>query len=182
MVYTVHRLATPSLALYKPPLNLVLGGMKIGEPNKYALRLKHSNGYEVVLAGTIRPNFHAPDTRDCPKLYVISEGQDIHYVGVTNQPMSNRINNGLKASGIKGYHGYKWRKLKGTLNLRVWSFKRAMNPCFRKQIETIEAEFAYLVRSELGNWPLSQNEIHFHQSNNDHRTAAKKMLKQCISR
>ena len=28
MVYTVHRLATPSLAPYKPPLNLVLGGMR----------------------------------------------------------------------------------------------------------------------------------------------------------
>ena len=28
MVYTVLRLATPSLALYKPPLNLVLGGVE----------------------------------------------------------------------------------------------------------------------------------------------------------
>jgi len=46
-------------------------------------------------------------------------------------------------------------------------------------LETIEAEFAYLVRKTSGNWPLSQTEIHFYSPEKIHTEAAKKMMRQC---
>ncbi|MDH3857254.1 MAG: hypothetical protein OEV07_04620 [Gammaproteobacteria bacterium] len=96
--------------------------MKLDLPNKYQLSLKPPRSYQVFLNGTKRKGFHAPDTKVCPKLYVVLSGRDIHYVGITNRPMSARINYGLKARGKSGYHGYHWKNLKGGLNILVWAF------------------------------------------------------------
>lgn len=153
--------------------------MKIATPNKYRMAIKPKNSYEVVLDGEERSGFHQPETMVCPKLYVITEGSIIHYVGITNRPMSARINYGLKATGVKGYHGYKWKKAKGDLQLLVWAFPKNSGKQFMREIETIEAEFAYLVRNKTGNWPISQNEIHFYLSTEKHRVASVKMLSDC---
>lgn len=153
--------------------------MKIETPHKYRLVIKTKNAYEVVLDGEERNGFRSPDTKVCPKLYVITQGSKIHYVGITNRPMSARINYGLKAKGTNGYHGYKWKTAKGNLELFVWSFPKSSGKKFIREIETVEAEFAYLVRNKTGNWPISQNEIHFYTSTEQHRKASVKMLSYC---
>jgi hypothetical protein len=43
------------------------------------------------------------------------------------------------------------------------------NPC--RDIETVEAEVVFLIRSK-GQWPLFQTEIHFHESSEQHRMIA----------
>lgn len=153
--------------------------MKINLPSKYQLFLKPRKSYEACLEGVPRKGFHAPDTKVCPKIYVVMKGRDIHYVGITNRPMSARINYGLKAKGTKGYHGYQWKNIKRALTLLVWAFPRNSGKKFMREIETIEAEFAYLVRSISGNWPLSQTEIHFYSPRKKHIDAASEMMKQC---
>lgn len=153
--------------------------MKIETPHKYKLLVKPKSTYEVVLDGEERSGFRAPDTKVCPKLYVIAQGLNIHYVGITNRPMSARINYGLKAKGANGYHGYKWKTAKGDLELFVWCFPKSSGKKFMREIETVEAEFAYLVRYKTGNWPISQNEIHFYTSTEKHRKASVKILSYC---
>ena len=153
--------------------------MKIESPNKYRLVIKPKNTYEVVLHDQKQTGFHQPETKVCPKLYVIAEGKSIHYVGITNRPMSARINYGLKATGVRGYHGYKWKNIKGDLQLFVWAFPKESGKNFMLELEKIEAEFAYLVRNKTGNWPISQNEIHFYLSTEQHRAASVKMLSDC---
>jgi hypothetical protein len=153
--------------------------MNLPEPQIFELQLKPTSSYEVVLKGASRPGFSKPATLVCPKLYVITQSQDIHYVGVTNRPMSSRINLGLKAKGIGGYHGYKWKGIKLPLRLRVWSFPDKTNKAFLRELETVEAEFAFLVRKDTGQWPLSQTEIHFYQATPAHLATVVAMKGQC---
>jgi hypothetical protein len=110
----------------------------------------------------------------------VTRKNDIHYVGVTNQPMSARINSGLKARGKKGYYGYKWKDIKEPLRLLVWAFP-TKGVLFLRALETVEAEFAFLVRKETGNWPLSQTEIHFFKASNAQLAAVAAMMKQCAA-
>lgn len=153
--------------------------MKLPEPQTYALQLKPKSSYEVRLHKALRAGFVKPDTRACPKLYVVTQGSDIHYVGITNRPMSSRINAGLKAKGKHGYHGYKWKGIKKPLRLLVWSFPEKSGKPFLRELETVEAEFAFLVRKDTGKWPLSQTEIHFYQASDAHLAVVALMLKHC---
>jgi hypothetical protein len=155
--------------------------MDLNTPNEYRLTLKPHHSYEVCLSNSPRTRFHAPDTKVCPKLYVIMKNRDIHYVGITNRPMSARINFGLKANGNRGYHGYQWKNLDGDLRLLVWSFYRNRGKKFMRKIETIEAEFAFLVRNCTGRWPLSQTEIHFYTPEIIHIDAAQQMMRECLA-
>jgi hypothetical protein len=47
------------------------------------------------------------------------------------------------------------------------------NPCL--DIETIEAEVVFLIRA-AGQWPTHQTEIHFHESNEEHRAIAHSIM------
>lgn len=59
--------------------------------------------------------------------------------------------------------------------LHVWCHDDATdNACL--DIETVEAEVVFLIRS-AGQWPLFQTEIHFHESNEEHRRIAKEIGK-----
>ncbi|MBT3933317.1 MAG: hypothetical protein HOF35_03565 [Bacteroidetes bacterium] len=46
--------------------------------------------------------------------------------------------------------------------------------------EAIEAEVAYFCRDISGHWPMYQQEIHFHQSNEMHRKLAKKIYEWAV--
>lgn len=154
--------------------------MKLPKPQVFALQLRAASRYSVVLEGVSREGFSKPATLVCPKLYVVTQQRDIHYVGVTNRPMSARLNLGLKAKGKGGYHGYKWKMLTMPLCLTVWSFPDKRGKDFLRELETIEAEFAFLVRKETGQWPRSQTEIHFYQATTAQLQAVAAMMAHCV--
>jgi hypothetical protein len=104
---------------------------------------------------------------------------EIHYVGVTNQPMSSRINFGLKARGKGGYHGYKWKNIRGPFKLIVYSFPDQNVAQFLLELETVEAELVFHVRKETRKWPISQTEIHFHQPTRAHLAAVQNVFALC---
>ena len=101
-----------------------------------------------------------------------SRGLKILYVGVTVQSISSRLRIGMKATGKGGYHGYMWREKNDTLRLYIW-WSKELKP---KDMESIEAEVAYLYRKETGRRPADQSEIHFHETNRYHRESAKAII------
>jgi len=109
-------------------------------------------------------NFVAPSTKPGPKLYCVVDNEgNIHYIGQTKRSLAARMRSGFSPKSGSGYHGYKWRHNDGLYKLIVWFMS------LEDHIETVEAEIVYLIRDRLGNWPLSQNEIHFFQSNQEQR-------------
>jgi hypothetical protein len=153
--------------------------MKLPTPQVFSLQLKRRSTYAVTLDGGPRSGFTTPATLICPKIYVVTESKGIHYVGVTNRPMASRLNSGLKARGKGGYHGYRWKIQTKPLVLTVWSFTDRDGKDFIRELETVEAEFAYLVRKSTGQWPLSQTEIHFYKATTAHLKAVAAMLAHC---
>jgi|SRR5436190_16125796 len=117
--------------------------------------------YLDILSGISLKAFHSRLTTKIPKLYILKEGNEYLYVGVTAQSITSRIRYGLKANGKAGYHGYKW-KTKERVQLFVWRFEDLK----MHEVENIEAELVYIIRQRTGKWPLHQNEIHF---NNDYQ-------------
>jgi len=142
------------------------------EPQNYWIKLLDGGSYRLSTdSGTCK--FSKPATlRGTAKLYTLSNSGSLIYVGIAQQPMSARLNYGLKAKGKAGYHGYKWKHLKQRLRLSIWTIKKygSSNPI--KELETVEAEVAFLCRQRSGRWPLYQHEIHFHTSKESHRRAA----------
>lgn len=123
-------------------------------------------------SNTILKTFHKRlIKKGIPKIYVIKDKDLFLYVGITIQSLSSRFRYGLKADGEKGYHGYKW-KTKDSIELYVWCFESID----KDQIENIEAELAFLIRTRTGKWPLNQNEIHFNNNFDSGKEIAKKML------
>ena len=155
--------------------------MKLPVPQIYTLHLGARSTYEVVLNGADQTGFTKPATLTCPKLYVVMRQGEFHYVGVTNQSMSARINFGLKAKGKGGYHGYKWKGIRDPLKLFVWSFATERGKRFLRELETVEAEFAFLLRKTTGRWPLSQTEIHFFQATPAHLASVSEMFTLCTT-
>lgn len=110
-----------------------------------------------------------------PKLYVVAwRGQPV-YVGITNQAMRSRLRAGWTADGRTGYYGYAWRHHLKAATLFVWFHPRHRGKAAIRDLETIEAEVAYLVRKR-GQWPAFQTEIHFYPSRPPHRRAAKSVV------
>ena len=129
------------------------------------------------------------------KLYVVSCGGKPIYVGGTKQPFRRRLYYGLTAKGQKGYSGYLWRDHCRKVTIDIWNidldekedFKRmdcdpsmirADNKERKREIllETLEAEVVLQIRNKFGHWPKYQSEIHFHQSQDSHRVAAKTIV------
>ena len=147
--------------------------MKIKSRTRYKLILAGKGSYTVTHPNGSE-NFVAPDTKKHTKLYLVGIKSSLHYVGMTEQAMSARLNSGLKATGERGYYGYQWKnktKSEITLDVICWEGKGDL----KKSVEAIEAEIAYLCRKNTGMWPLSQTEIHFRPPTDKHKELAKKI-------
>jgi hypothetical protein len=63
----------------------------------------------------------------------------------------------------------------------VWAFPGESGKPFLRELETVEAEFAYLIREKTGQWPLSQTEIHFYQPTAAQLKAVARMVEHCTT-
>ncbi|MCS3418636.1 hypothetical protein M2399_003811 [Pseudomonas sp. BIGb0450] len=119
------------------------------------------------------PKFSGLATSNLPKLYAICVDDYSYpiYIGMTKQPIRNRLRLGWSANGNNGYHGYAWRKYFTTATLDLWCHTDPSAGNGSVDIETVEAELVYLIR-QAGQWPLFQTEIHFHRSSEVHRNVA----------
>ena len=107
-----------------------------------------------------------------PKLYVISHDHKPVYVGSANKGMDDRLR-----QGFRNRYTYAWRHhLAGTNpNVDVW-LQEGGDTDNLVFVKAVEAEVVFLIRQKTGQWPKYQTEIHFHQSNDEHREAAQKIV------
>ena len=138
--------------------------MSIASLNRYEIKVSKTNYKCVSVNGNTTEHFITPDTKaGTQKLYVLKNGNEIYYVGVTSLSMSSRLRIGYRAKGEHGYHGYKWIGKIPRAKLLVWCFTKS----YRSRAEAIEGELVYLVRNRTGKWPKYQMEIHFHPGVSD---------------
>lgn len=149
----------------------------VREFNRYEVQIADSACRCIEGNGRQIAHFVAPDTKSgIQKLYVVKDGKDICYVGITSQSMSSRLRIGFIDDGHYGYHGYKWKDKLKQAELLVWTF-----PDLAKDaVEAIEAELVYYIREKTGSWPKYQMEIHFHAASADERQTARLILDHCL--
>jgi hypothetical protein len=104
------------------------------------------------------------------KLYVVTNLDQVLYVGVTRTSFISRLRLGHMriANPLNGYHGYKW--LRGAhariLHLYLFNLESLMQQaptCAPKELaERLESELVFAIRAATGAWPMAQHEIHFH--------------------
>lgn len=105
------------------------------------------------------------------KIYLVSNGTEILYVGEAHTSIKERFRRSCTAFNFyiknnktrNGYKGYKWFMPKeplGDLNVHVFVFDESYDTN-RDFIEAIEGELVYLIRKNTNKWPEHQNEIHF---------------------
>ena len=152
--------------------------MRIVGPERYQLTFD-STTYAIV-CGKGTPKFSGLATQRKPKIYVVSVNGKLIYVGITRQSMRARFRLGFKAKGKSGYHGYAWRHKPEPAVLDIWCHEDAPAVKADLDMETVEAEVAFLARS-AGQWPEGQTEIHFHPSNDEHRELAKSIWRSVTS-
>lgn len=143
--------------------------MRISGPERY--RLSFTSTSFAVLCQKSTPKFSGIATSNKPKLYIVSVDEQPVYVGVTRQSLRNRLRLGWNADGKTGYYGYMWRHHLTDANIDVWCHEDAPDKNPSLDIETVEAEVVFLIRT-AGQWPLHQTEIHFHPSTLAHREIA----------
>ncbi len=108
------------------------------------------------------------------KIYIVSNGETILYVGETNTSMKTRFQrsstsyNFFKINKVTrgGYKGYKWLDPENNsirkLILHVVIFNSDYDSKEkRSEIEAIEGELVYEIKNKTSSWPTWQNEIHF---------------------
>lgn len=145
--------------------------------NRYQIKLSKSDYQCLAVNGEKISHFIAPDTKaGIKKLYVVKNGGEIYYVGITSQSISSRLRYGLKADGEHGYHGYKWKDKITQAELLIWSFPGST----QEHVEAIEAELVYFIRKKTDKWPKYQMEIHFHGASESERQIARAILDQCL--
>lgn len=132
--------------------------MKTYTPHIFELSIKNSNVINIFdfFKNKNIDRFSSPLTGNQFKIYALTDKNNIIYVGSTKSSIKNRIRYGLKMNGENGYHGYKWKNLP-IVRLFVWCF----DDYDKEKVESVEAEFVFLIRTKTGNWPTHQNEIHF---------------------
>jgi hypothetical protein len=147
--------------------------MKMLGPDRFGLTFDARAFTVLCPKGT--PRFSGFATSALPKLYIASADGWPIYVGITKQSIRNRLRMGWNADGQNGYHGYAWRHHHTEVALDVWCHADppVVNPTL--DIETVEAEVVFLIRS-AGQWPAFQTEIHFHPSTDIHRVAAAQIM------
>lgn len=144
-------------------------------PHRYSLILQETQSVHktmLILEDDKTRRFSTQLTKNkVPKIYVIKIKGEVVYIGYTSQSITTRLNSGLKANGKNGYHGYKWKNATNEMELLVFVFENVLTGIKAQDkelimfVEAIEAELVYKFRSQTGNWPKFQNEIHF--NNND---------------
>lgn len=143
--------------------------MNLRGPDRYNLTFD-ANAFAVLCAkGTA--HFSGIANWRKPKLYIVSVEDRPIYVGITRQPLRNRLRFGWKAAGDSGYYGYSWRHELTEADIDVWCHTDPSEENPDLDLETVEAEVVFLIRS-AGQWPAHQTEIHFHQLSAVHRAAA----------
>ena len=142
--------------------------MKLLGPCKYDIEFTNSEGITSIKINGAKVDFSKPVTGVGAKVYVVSVNQTPVYVGATTQAIKVRLNQGLKAK-----YGYKWKDL-GRATISVWMLEGAD----KMDMETVEGEVVFLIRQQCDKWPEYQNEIHFHESCDAHRAAARKIFNQ----
>lgn len=154
--------------------------MTLDDPSDFDLSL--TGGKYQLRSGEAPAKFSAPaTTRGIAKLYTLSTGSSLVYVGIAKQPMSSRLSYGFRANGKSGYHGYKWKVHEGKLQLSVWTAQTNGVYVSLRELETVEAEVAFLCRQQSGQWPAHQHEIHFYPSGLWHRDAAARIYDHAVS-
>lgn len=143
--------------------------MKIIGPARYRLTFDAQSFSVRCSKGSTK--FSGFASGKLPKLCIASVAEKPVYVGVTKQPIRNRLRFGWNADGQDGYYGYAWRRQFTEANLDIWCHEDPpeQNPLL--EIETVEAEVVFLIRC-AGQWPMYQTEIHFHPSGPVHRQVA----------
>jgi hypothetical protein len=143
--------------------------MKQNNPFIYELEINNATiqSWTDFKSGKLISKLSKPLTGLDYKIYVLVENKRILYIGTTKRSLKSRLNSGLKADGKNGYHGYQWKGLKN-VRILIWNF----TDFDKKKIENVEAELAFVVRTQTGRWPELQNEIHF---NNKFQEEGKKM-------
>lgn len=154
--------------------------MKLSTPQNYELHLIDDGPYRLSTGGAICRFSKPASVSRHPKLYTVTADDKLIYVGVASQSMSSRLALGFRANGRGGYHGYKWKNLRRGFVLSVWTAEYQGGTATIRDLETIEAEVAFLCRQESGQWPQFQHEIHFYPSLMIHREAAKKIYAHAI--
>lgn len=142
--------------------------MKLIGPETYSITYTPTSFSVICPNG--RPKFSGLATKKVPKLYIASVSGVPVYVGATRRSMGDRMRGGWSATGANGYHGYQWRHVGSEAKLHIWA-QEGVADTSNRDIETVEAEVVYLIR-QSGQWPQFQNEIHFHPSNEHHRSLA----------
>ena len=142
--------------------------MQLSAPFKYQIQFPQNEitSVRTMNGDEVRKGSSSSFTKPGPKLYVISRNQKPIYVGVTTERIRSRLN-----KGFKDMYGYQWGCL-GKANIDLWMLTGAD----QRTLETVEGEVAFLIRQVSGHWPKYQIEIHFHQSNDEHREAAQKIV------
>ena len=154
--------------------------LSLMQPQQYQIQLDEAGGYALTsLEAQCR--FQPPaSTRGIAKLYTLSYDTILVYVGIATQPMSSRLTYGFRANGKSGYYGYKWKVLRHALKLNVWTARGVNGLASLRELETVEAEVAFLCRQQSGQWPQFQHEIHFYPSSEHHREAAKQIYQRAV--
>lgn len=147
--------------------------MRITGPQRYELTFDR-RGFRVTCERSTS-RFSGIATSNKPKIYIVSRRGKPLYVGVTKQSIRNRLRFGWKAKGEGGYYGYAWRNVLTSATLDVWCHEDASSVKPLLDIETVEAEVVFLIRS-AGQWPKHQTEIHFHPSSAVHREKAASIM------
>ena len=152
--------------------------MKLSGPERYELTWEKPASSATVVLPVEKPKFSGIATSMKPKLYIASVDEKPFYVGVTRQPLRNRLSLGWRARGRAGFWGYAWRHHLCKAFLDVWCDEdppaRDGDPPMLA-VETLEAEVVFLIRRK-GQWPEHQTEIHFHPSSEIHRNVAEAVV------
>lgn len=149
--------------------------MKLRGPFVYQISVEEGDWYSVVSAEG-KHNFVAPVTTRGPKIYVFAHENALIYIGQTVQGMSARMRLGFKANGTGGYWGYRWRRELEKAALQIWVLDDCPEEDEFHALECIESEVVYLYRYAFSQWPKFQTEIHFHESNQEHRALARQIF------
>ncbi|MDR6819580.1 hypothetical protein J2X76_004772 [Neorhizobium sp. 2083] len=144
-------------------------------------KVKYTPEEKAITCEKGLPKFSGEMTSKKPKLYIFSRDGVPIYVGATVRSMSSRLATGWTAEGKGGYYGYGFRHEGSAVDLDVWYDSdpvklREDGKRSGSDIETVEAEVVYLLRHRTGQWPAYQTEIHFYQSNADHRESAERIV------
>ncbi|MCA4783140.1 hypothetical protein IF125_12895 [Empedobacter stercoris] len=151
--------------------------MKYSAPYRFQLKIEETVASRKNMVIELDGNpirFSAPLTKNkVPKIYVMKIAGEIVYIGYTSQSITTRLNNGLRANGKTGYHGYKWKNEIDQMELLVFVFDATLtddkeqNKPIINFVEAIEAELVFQHREQTGNWPKFQHEIHFNNWDRD---------------